>query len=73
MIDLIDECSTDLNELGYSQTSTGKYGLLIGKVNIETNEKAQLTGFDKGSYMIFNCPLLHKVGDECISYDSDEV
>ena len=73
MIDLIDECSTDLSELGYSQTSTGKYGLLIGKVNIETDEQAQLTGFDKGSYMIFNCPLLHQVGQECISYVSSEV
>lgn len=73
MIDLIDECATDLCELGYELTEDGKYSLSIGKIDVQTDAKSQQTGFDKGSYMIYNCPLLHKLGNVCRDYVSGEV
>lgn len=73
MIDLIDECAADLRGLGYERTEKGRYSLSIGKIDVLTDEKSQQVGFDKGSYMIFNCPLLHKLDCECLYYVSEEV
>lgn len=73
MIDLIDECAADLQRLGYEQIESGKYSLSIGKIDVLTDEKSQQIGFDKGSYMIFNCPLLHKLGHDCVDYVTNEV
>lgn len=73
MIDLIDECAADLHNLGYELTENGKYSLSIGKIDVESDAKSEKLGFDKGSYMIFNCPLLHRLGADCLDYVSSEV
>lgn len=73
MIDLIDECAVDLRKLGYEQVESGKYSLSIGKIDVQTEAKSKMLGFDKGSYMIFNCPLLHQLGQNCTDYVAEEV
>lgn len=73
MYDLIDECGADLKHLGYEQTQQGKYSLSIGKINVNSEEKAQQTGFDKGCYMIFNAPLMHGYRTECEEYISQQI
>lgn len=73
MIDLIDECAEDLQKLGYEHVECGKHSLSIGKIDVDSDAKAKRLGFDKGSYMIFNCPLIHKLGEECAEYVSIEV
>ncbi len=73
MVDLIDECGQDLKSLGYENTFSGKFSLSVGRLEVDTSEKAKAVGFDKGSYIIYNCPLLHGFGRECFEYVSGEV
>lgn len=73
MYDLIDECGSDLKNLGYEQISHGKFSLCEGRVDIFTDQKSKLVGFDKGSYIIYNCPLMHAYGQECFDYLSTQL
>lgn len=73
MIDLIDECGQDLKGLGYEKCKDGLFSLTSGRLEVDSAAKAKQTGFDKGSYYIYNCPLLHEFGRECFDYVSDEV
>lgn len=73
MVDLIDECGQDLKSLGYENTFSGKFSLSVGKLDVDSNEKSKAMGFDKGSYIIYNCPLMHGYGRECFEYVSGEV
>lgn len=73
MYDLIDECGEDLKSLGYEETQHGKYSLRIGKIEVNSSEKAKHTGFDKGTYIIYNCPLMHGYGEDCFDYLCEQV
>ena len=73
MIDIIDECGLDLQAIGYHKCKDGKYSLTSGKLEVDSAQKSQETGFDKGSYYIYNCPLLHEFGQECFEYVSSEL
>lgn len=73
MYDLIDECGTDLLALGYKLVQSGRYSLCTGKVEVTSEEEEKNTGFEKGSYLIYNCPLLHGYGIEAFDYISSEV
>lgn len=73
MIDIIDECGVDLKLLGYENCQTGKFSLNYGKLVVDTDAKAKKTGFDKGTYLIYNCPLLHEFEQECFDYLSQMI
>lgn len=73
MYDLIDECGEDLKSLGYEETQHGKYSLRIGKIEVNSSEKAKHTGFDKGTYIIYNCPLMHGYGEDCFDYLCEQI
>lgn len=73
MIDLIDECASDLKKLGYKTVQPGKYSLTIGKLEVDSLAKSKELGFDKGSYFIFNCPLMHYYGMDCFEYLAYEI
>ncbi len=73
MFDLIDECGKDIKGLGYESVNTGKFSLKVGSLHVDSDKKAKEVGFDKGSYMIYNCPLLHGYGRECFDYVSGEL
>lgn len=73
MYDLIDECGEDLKSLGYEETQHGKYSLRIGQIEVNSSEKAKHTGFDKGTYIIYNCPLMHGYGEDCLDYLCEQI
>ena len=73
MIDIIDECGLDLEAIGYQKCKDGKFSLTSGKMEVDSQEKIKQTGFDKGSYYIYNCPLLHEFGEECFEYLAIEI
>ncbi len=73
MIDFIDECGLDLEAIGYQKCKDGRFSLTSGKLEVDSQEKANKTGFDRGSYYIYNCPLLHELGEECFDYLSTEI
>lgn len=73
MFDLIDECGEDLKSLGYEETMHGKFSLRVGKIDVDSNEKSKRTGFDRGTYIIYNCPLLHGYGQQCFDYVCQQI
>ncbi len=73
MIDLIDECGADIKNLGYEEEKSGKFSLRIGKIDVNSSDKAKATGFDEGTYFIYNCPLMHEFNNECLQYLADNI
>lgn len=68
MIDLIDECSYDLEKLGYKKIKAKKYGIDLLSLHVESDKESKETGFDKGDYFIINASLLQYLDQECFDY-----
>ena len=68
MIDLIDECGSDLAKMGYDLSKDKKYDIEIGKLSVDSVEKANLLGFEQGEYVIINSPLTYLLDEECHQY-----
>lgn len=64
MIDLIDETGQDLSCYGYKTQKLSKYGATCSRLVVDSNEKSQRLGFDKGHYFILNAPLLSLMLEE---------
>lgn len=64
MIDLIDECGSDLSLYGYKTHKLSKYGASVSTLQVEEDEN----NFESGQYSIISCPLLHALDEECHRY-----
>ena len=58
MIDLIDECGSDLTMCGYETTKLSKFDITSSKLFVSTKKQAKALGFDMGHYFIINAPKL---------------
>ncbi len=65
MIDLIDECASDLSLYGYKTKSLDKYGICVGSLAVDSREKIEKLGFERGDYYIINSPFVYELGHEC--------
>lgn len=65
MIDLIDECANDLSAYGYKTKALDRFGICEGSMVVDSRDKAEKLGFEKGEYYIINSPFVYDLGDEC--------
>lgn len=70
MIDLIDESSEELAKFGYNIKHVGQYEIDLGVLCVDSDEKSQKLGFNKGEYVILNSPLIYDLGENCHDYIS---
>lgn len=73
MIDLIDESAEDLERYGYKTEKYDRYGLICSHLSINNKKEVEETGFDKGDYYIFNCPLIFDLDNECWDYYTSKI
>ncbi len=73
MFDLIDECSSDLTACGYKTEELGKYGVTQSCLFVDDSQFSAMLGFEKGSYFIFNAPLLSNLMPEHYEFLKDVI
>ena len=73
MFDLIDECGQDLSACGYESTTLSKFGVVANRLKIDSDHKAEKTGFAKGNYFILNAPLLANLMPEHFDFLKKEI
>lgn len=60
MFDLIDESGSDLSRYGYKVKMMDKFGTSVAKLVVDSKEKSDKLGLDKGQYFIFSCPQIYE-------------
>ncbi len=70
MIDLIDECATELEGYGYKVKRLGQYGIDLATLSVDSQQKSKALGFGQGEYVILNSPLVYDLDNECHNYIS---
>ncbi len=68
MIDLIDECASELEGYGYKVKRLGQYGIDLASLSVDTPQKSKTLGFGQGEYVIVNSPLVYDLDNECHKY-----
>lgn len=60
MFDLIDESGSDLSRFGYKVKMVDSLGTSVAKLVVDSKEKSEDLGLDKGEYFIFSCPKIYE-------------
>lgn len=68
MIDLIDECASELEGYGYKVKRLGQYGIDLASLSVDSPQKSKALGFGQGEYVIVNSPLVYDLDNECHKY-----
>lgn len=68
MVDLIDECGSELEGLGYRCKRAKEFGLEVCSMIVDGKQKQEQTGFEEGEYLILNCKRLSLGEEDCLNY-----